>query len=1270
MPTGCSSNINILVNPNPAIIVGAPTLCVGDQAGMSDGTIGGTWSISGTSASIDPITGVVTGLTSGTAPITYTLPTGCKATSSILINPLPGTISGPANDCEGASILLTDATTGGTWSVTGSAGISATTGLFTGGSAGSAIVSYTLGTGCFITKTITINSLPAPITGPDHVCAGNNVTLNEITSGGTWASSNPIIATITSSGMVTGMRAGTVTVSYTLSTGCYTTSTFNVIPLPSLITAPPSVCTGTSVFLTDSVSGGIWESGNPLIATIDALTGNLSGLASGTILVSYTLGTGCRMVSTVIINPVSPISGPSSVCLGQSIYLSDTTIAGTWASTNISIATATALSDTTARITGVGAGIVVIDYTLPSGCVARKSITVVNLPAPITGPAAICVGQSATYHDYTPFGTWSLTNTSLANINATTGNLNALVDGTDTIVYYAGGCPITRVLTINPLPTTIGGPTEVCQSQNILLTNGVAGGIWTSSRFAYASIGATSGVVSGILAGTSLISYTLSTGCAIATVVTVNPATAPIVGSPFICMGNTSLYTDATPGGVWTSLIPSIASIDFGTGIATGVAIGTTTLTYTDGNGCKALKTVSVVTNPAPVTGPSQVCVGASINMTDASGTSVWLSSNPAIASVGSTTGIVTGVNPGPATIVLNLGGGCTALANIMVNPVPAPITGIFQLCSATLSTSPTSSLSDGTPGGSWSSSNTSVATIDASGLVTADSAGYTTISYTMPSGCFVTTTVHVFPTPGTISGTIKQCIGSQYNLTNIITGGTWASSDPTIVSIGSVSGHDTARALGTAIVQYVIGPGCTSYQTVTVVPLPIVYTVGGGGNYCDHGSGVHITLSGSATGVNYMLYRGSTAVGMFAGTGSPLDFGLQTVAGTYHVTATSTLTDCSITMAGTVNVIIDTNVIPLVGITTGIGDTVCTGTTTTFTALPTNGGTTPTYLWSVNGTNVGSGPAYTFVPANGDRVQVIMTSTAHCVLPPTVTFTKTITVQPYVNPTVSFTSDPNDTLCKGIAATFTAIPGYGGPTPTFTWNANRRPIGSGNPVSYIPNNNDTIQCIMISNFPCRNTDTGYSTKMLLVIDTPMIPYVTVTSNTGYTTGPADSITLIANVTDGVFQTYQWYINSVPVIGATNATFTHAGYDSTIDDSVSVVVTNKGICPMSNHGWAYIRVSSLGAGSLSLTGGNIHIVPNPNKGTFTISGYIDNHLNSQMDIEITNMIGQVVYKGALKVNNGSVHEQVQLSNELANGMYLLTLHSSVGIENLHFVIDK
>jgi len=55
-------------------------------------------------------------------------------------------------------------------------------------------------------------------------------------------------------------------------------------------------------------------------------------------------------------------------------------------------------------------------------------------------------------------------------------------------------------------------------------------------------------------------------------------------------------------------------------------------------------------------------------------------------------------------------------------------------------------------------------------------------------------------------------------------------------------------------------------------------------------------------------------------------------------------------------------------------------GQSVTFTPLPTNGGTVPTYEWLVNSVVAGSGGTYTFAPANSDQVAVRMTSNAVCV--------------------------------------------------------------------------------------------------------------------------------------------------------------------------------------------------------------------------------------------------------------------------------------------------
>jgi hypothetical protein len=59
---------------------------------------------------------------------------------------------------------------------------------------------------------------------------------------------------------------------------------------------------------------------------------------------------------------------------------------------------------------------------------------------------------------------------------------------------------------------------------------------------------------------------------------------------------------------------------------------------------------------------------------------------------------------------------------------------------------------------------------------------------------------------------------------------------------------------------------------------------------------------------------------------------------------------------------------------------TICSGTSVTFTATPTNGGSTPAYQWKLNGTNSGTGSTYTSTTlANSDVVTCVLTSNATC---------------------------------------------------------------------------------------------------------------------------------------------------------------------------------------------------------------------------------------------------------------------------------------------------
>jgi len=133
----------------------------------------------------------------------------------------------------------------------------------------------------------------------------------------------------------------------------------------------------------------------------------------------------------------------------------------------------------------------------------------------------------------------------------------------------------------------------------------------------------------------------------------------------------------------------------------------------------------------------TEVCVGNTVALCDKTGTGTWSTSDAMVADIDAT-GLVTGMAAGVATITLTLPT-YYLVRTVVVNPAPAPITGPTSV------TLPgTITLSDATPGGTWSSSNTGIATVDAGGNVTGVSGGVVVITYTLPGGCYVTYKVEV----------------------------------------------------------------------------------------------------------------------------------------------------------------------------------------------------------------------------------------------------------------------------------------------------------------------------------------------------------------------------------------------------------------------------------------------------------------------------------------------------------------------------------------------
>jgi hypothetical protein len=277
--------------------------------------------------------------------------------------------------------------------------------------------------------------------------------------------------------------------------------------------------------------------------------------------------------------------------------------------------------------------------------------------------------------------------------------------------------------------------------------------------------------------------------------------------------------------------------------------------------------------------------------------------------------------------------------------------------------------------------------------------------------------------------------------------------------------------------------------------------------------------------------------------------------------------------------------------------------------------------------------------------------------------------VMPDGHPVVTISIDPGDTVCEYGIATFTATPTYGGTSPIFIWLVNNTIQGYGNIFSYYPTTGDVVECKMVSDYRCRAADTAYSNVAVMVVTPMIIPHVEVHATPGFiiSAGEQDSLwTVVTNA--GPSPTYQWEVNGVPIVGATNSYYVSQFNNY---DSVTCVVTTSGFCAgISTFDWVYITVYPLGVQQLTVGGNDIMLIPNPNQGAFTLRGTLGTTMDEEVTVEVTDMLGQSIYKNKVMVNGGKMNEQIRLSSTLANGMYLLNLTSPSGNKSFHFVIEQ
>ena len=377
--------------------------------------------------------------------------------------------------------------------------------------------------------------------------------------------------------------------------------------------------------------------------------------------------------------------------------------------------------------------------------------------------------------------TWTSSNTSVANVSSD-GTVTAKKAGTATITVKTAdqGKTATCEVTVKAKTYPVTG-VSLSQSSLTLkvdetfrLTATVSPSnatnkdvSWSSSKTSVATV-SSDGTVTAKAVGSATITVTTADGskkatCSVTvqsvsvTGVSLNPATMSlVVGSTGNLTATVSPSNATNKAVTYSSSNPAVAKAS-SDGVVTALAAGSTTITVKTADGGKTatcivtVKKATVAVTGVTVTRSSMTLgvgesykLGYSIKPSNATDQSVtWFSRYAPVAKVASD-GTVTGISPGTAEIVvLTNDGNYTASCMITVKAVSVAVTGVsLDKSSMSLVAGSTGTLkatiapSTATNKGvTWSSSNTAVATVSTSGVVTANAAGAATITCTTADG-------------------------------------------------------------------------------------------------------------------------------------------------------------------------------------------------------------------------------------------------------------------------------------------------------------------------------------------------------------------------------------------------------------------------------------------------------------------------------------------------------------------------------------------------------
>ena len=266
--------------------------------------------------------------------------------------------------------------------------------------------------------------------------------------------------------------------------------------------------------------------------------------------------------------------------------------------------------------------------------------------------------------------------------------------------------------------------------------------------------------------------------------------------------------------------------------------------------------------------------------------------------------------------------------------------------------------------------------------------------------------------------------------------------------------------------------------------------------------------------------------------------------------------------LSNTICMIVDQPLLVNITVSTPL-TTVCAGTSVTFTAYPTNGGSLPSYQWKVNNVNIAgsTNSTYTYTPLNGDLVTCQLTSSDNCVTGnPAISPSVTMTVTPNPAVTVSVTPSANP-FCTGSQVTFIAVPNHGGLLPVYLWKVNGSSAGTNSSsFTYTPMNGDIVTCELTSSDNCVTGNPATSAPITMTAS----PILTVSITIAASSNPfcaGSQVTFTATPDHGgLIPGYQWKVNGGNT-GTSSPSFTYAPANG---DQVSCILNSSASCITGN----------------------------------------------------------------------------------------------------------